>query len=77
MVIRVINLPHHLTLLLFVREAWSLAGYMDIPPLKPSDIAGTIAALITASTSQVPILLRGRRALADSAGGQAVDPAPR
>jgi hypothetical protein len=38
-------------------------------------IASTIAALITACTSQVLILLRSRRALAGGVGGQAVDPA--
>lgn len=35
MVIRVNEDPHHLTLLLFVRQAWSIAGDVDIPPLKP------------------------------------------
>jgi hypothetical protein len=40
MVIRVNDLPHHLTLLLFVREAWSLAGDMDIPPLEPAPDLG-------------------------------------
>lgn len=40
MVIRVEDDPHHLTLLLFVREAWSLAGDMDIPPLEPRPDVG-------------------------------------
>jgi hypothetical protein len=33
MVIRVNDDPHHLTLLLFVREAWTIARDADIPPL--------------------------------------------
>ena len=41
MVIRVEDDPHHLTLLLFVREAWSLAGDMDIPPLEPRPDVGS------------------------------------
>lgn len=40
MVIRVEDLPHHLTLLLFVREAWSLAPDIDIPPLQPAPDCG-------------------------------------
>jgi hypothetical protein len=35
MVIRVNDDPHHLTLLLFVRQAWSIAGDIGIPPLHP------------------------------------------
>lgn len=35
MVIRVNDDPHHLTLLLFIRQAWSVAGDVDIPPLDP------------------------------------------
>jgi hypothetical protein len=40
MVIRVNDTPHHLTLLLFVREAWSIASDMDIPPLDPAPNCG-------------------------------------
>ncbi|MGY4544042.1 hypothetical protein ACVWY0_003985 [Arthrobacter sp. UYNi723] len=35
MVIRVNDDSHHLTLLLFVRHAWPIAGDVDIPPLDP------------------------------------------
>jgi hypothetical protein len=40
MVIRINDTPHHLTLLLFVREAWSIAGDLDIPPLNPAPDRG-------------------------------------
>lgn len=51
MVIRVNDLPHHLTLLLFVREAWSLAGDMDIPPLQPAPDCGRSQMPHSADTS--------------------------
>ena len=35
MVIRINDDPHNLTLLLFVRQAWSIAGDLNIPPLNP------------------------------------------
>lgn len=35
MLIRVNDDPHNLTLLLFVRQAWSIAGDLNIPPLSP------------------------------------------
>lgn len=35
MLIRVNDDPHHLTLLLFVRQAWSMAGDLNIPALSP------------------------------------------
>ena len=40
MVIRINDTPHHLTLLLFVREAWSIARDLDIPPLNPAPDCG-------------------------------------
>lgn len=40
MAIRVNDLPHNLTLLLFVRQAWSIAPDMDIPPLSPEPDCG-------------------------------------
>lgn len=41
MVITVKDDPHHLTLLLFVRQAWALAGDVDIPPLDPVPDCGS------------------------------------
>ncbi|MGZ3386697.1 MAG: hypothetical protein ACXVB5_17500 [Isosphaeraceae bacterium] len=40
MAIRVNDLPHNLILLLFVRQAWSIAPDMDIPPLSPEPDCG-------------------------------------
>lgn len=40
MAIRVNDLPHNLTLLLFVRRAWSIAPDMDIPHLSPEPDCG-------------------------------------
>jgi hypothetical protein len=35
MVIRVDDTPQHLTVLLFIRQAWGVAANADVPPLAP------------------------------------------
>lgn len=41
MAIRVDDTPHHLTILLFIRDAWHIAADADVPGLEPLPDAGT------------------------------------
>jgi hypothetical protein len=52
MLIRITHDPHHLTLLLYIRHAWSIAGDVELPELDPVPDAGHSSLPVSAGPAE-------------------------